>query len=60
MAVRGPKKKKGGAVSEGPISSDIVNIWKDRTDPQIVATDKYPGYLADLIQPRYMPDDVTL
>lgn len=32
--VRGPKKKKGGA--GGPVevaSEDVINIWKDRTDP---------------------------
>jgi hypothetical protein len=37
-AVRGPKKKKGGAKSEAPESSDIVNIFKDRPDPVIYLT----------------------
>ena len=60
MAVRGPKKKKGGAGagSDAPLTNDIVNIWKDRKDPVIVASDKYPPWLMDLIKPKYMPDDV--
>ena len=33
--IRGPKKKKGGAATEGPMNTDIVNIWKDRKDPGI-------------------------
>ena len=61
FAIRGPKKKKGGGgAAEGPVSTDIVNIWKDRSDPKIVATDKYPTWLVDLLQPKYMPDDVML
>lgn len=32
--VRGPKKKKGGAGGPEVVASeDVVNIWKDRTDP---------------------------
>ena len=46
LAIRGPKKKKGkGESVEAPLSNDIVNIWKDREDCKIYATDKYPSYL---------------
>lgn len=32
--VRGPKKKKGGAGGPEVVASeDVINIWKDRTDP---------------------------
>ena len=58
-AIRGPKKKKGGAATaEAPLSNDIVNIWKDRDDPKIVASDKYPPYLMELIKQKYSGDDV--
>ena len=60
LAIRGPKKKKGGGgANEAPLSNDIVNIWKTREDPKIYATDKYPTYLMDLIQPKYSADDVV-
>ena len=50
LAIRGPKKKKGGkSEAEAPLSNDIVNIWKDREDCKIYATDKYPAYLRDHI-----------
>ena len=59
LAMRGPKKKKGGGGGDtGPISSDIVNIWKDRKDPSIYASDKYPVYLMELLQPSYTHDDI--
>ncbi|TNV73143.1 hypothetical protein FGO68_gene5555 [Halteria grandinella] len=59
-AVRGPKKKKGPSKSEAPDSSDIVNIFKDRPDPEIHATDRYPPFLMGLIEESYTPDDVMM
>lgn len=59
-AVRGPKKKKGPAKSEAPDSSDIVNIFKDRLDPEIHATNRYPPFLMGLIEETYTPDDVMM
>lgn len=59
-AVRGPKKKKGASKSEAPDSSDIVNIFKDRPDPEIHATDRYPPFLMGLIEDNYTPDDVMM
>ena len=58
IAMRGPKKKKGGVADAGPISQDIINIWKDRGDPKIVSTDLYPPYIQDLLGVKYAADDV--
>ena len=58
--VRGPKKKKGPSKSEAPESSDIVNIFKDRPDPQIHATSLYPPWLIRMIEESYSPDDVMM
>ena len=59
LAVRAPKKKKGAAV-EAPTCKDIVNIWKERTDPLIYPSDMYPPYVMAMLQERYTPDDVML
>ena len=58
--VRGPKKKKGPSKSEAPESSDIVNIFKDRPDPEIHATSRYPPWLIRMIEETYSPDDVMM
>ena len=58
-AVRAPKKKKGAAV-EAPTCKDIVNIWKERTDPLIYPSDMYPPYVMAMLKERYTPDDVML
>jgi hypothetical protein len=44
---RGPKKKSGAVKKEeAPLSSDIVNIWKDRADPEIKEDEReYPLWL---------------
>ena len=60
LAVRGPKKKKGPAKSEAPESSDIVNIFKDRPDPVIYATERYPPWLMKMMEESYSPDDVLM
>ena len=57
LAVRGGKKKKGAAV-EAPLTSDIVNIFKDRADPKIQASDEYPPWLMEMLQTKYSPSDV--
>ena len=50
FALRGPKKKKGGTVAtDAPLTNDIVNIWKDRKDPSIAASDRYPPWLMELL-----------
>jgi hypothetical protein len=59
-AIRGPKKKKGPSKSEAPESSDIVNIFKDRPDPEIHASDRYPPWLMRMLEESYTPDDVML
>lgn len=59
-ALRGPKKKKGPGKVEAPESSDIVNIFKDRPDPAIHPTDRYPPWLMRLIDEQYSPDDVMM
>jgi len=58
-AIRGAKKKaKGGGASEAPLSSDIVNIFKDRPDPVIKPLDDYPKYLGELLNMKFSGDDV--
>ena len=59
IATRGPKKKKGPVKSEAPESSDIVNIFKDREEPTIYPTDRYPPWLKAICEETYSPDDVT-
>eukprot|EP00347_Sterkiella_histriomuscorum_P002364 403368440 len=60
MAIRGPKKKKGAVAAAAPESSDIVNIWKDRQDCQIFASDRYPPWLMRLLDENYSPDDIMM
>ena len=60
MAIRGPKKKKPAAAAAAPESSDIVNIWKDRPDVVIHASDRYPPWLLRLLDEAYSPDDVMM
>lgn len=45
--VRGPKKKKGESVAKIE-STDIVNIFKEREDPQISDIKNYPIYVQEL------------
>ena len=59
MALRGPKKKKGGAVA-GPISNDIVNIFKGKEDKPIYPSDSYPPWLMEMLDEKYAPGDVVL
>ena len=50
--MRGPKKKGGAKKEDGPLSNDIINIWKERQDPEIVEDDKqYPLWLLKLMIP---------
>jgi len=47
--LRGAKKKKG---PDGPAeaeSNDIINILKDKTDPEIKPIDEYPVWLVELL-----------
>jgi hypothetical protein len=44
--VRGPKKKKDSEVRIE--STDIVNIFKDRADPEITDIREYPVYVQEL------------
>lgn len=47
--IRGPKKKGGAKKEEGPLSSDVVNIWKEREDCSISLNDRdYPLWLIQL------------
>ncbi len=48
--IRGPKKKKGPAKVEAPLTNDIVNIFKERKDPQIYPTDRYPKWILRLLE----------
>ena len=50
--MRGAKKKKGeSGKTEAPLSSDILNIWKDRADPVIKPLHFYPEYVKDALKP---------
>ena len=57
--LRGGKKKKGGAAA-GPIRAEIVNIMKEGKEPEIAATNRYPPWLFELLNPRYDLDDLQL
>ena len=58
LATRGGKKKKGGGGEAGPLTNDIVNIFKDRKDPIIRETEAYPKYLLEMTKETYTYDDV--
>lgn len=60
LAMRGPKKKKGPEKSSIPDNTDIVNIFKDRKDPIIYSSDRYPPWLFNLLAEQYTPDDIVL
>lgn len=60
LAVRGPKKKKGGAKTEAPESNDLVNIYKDKPDPKIYSSDRYPPWLMRMLNEQYTTDDIML
>ena len=60
LAIRGPKKKKGGAAAAVPDSTDIVNIFKEGKDAPIYPTDAYPPWMMDLIKPKFTPDEIML
>ena len=60
LAIRGPKKKKGGPKVEAPDSNDIVNIYKDREDAKIYSSDRYPPWLMRMLAEQYTPDDIVL
>ena len=51
LAIRGPKKKKGGAkAAELPDNLDIVNIFKDGKDAPIYPSDMYPPFVMNLLK----------
>ena len=51
LARRGGKKKKGGGPAvEVAQSDDIVNIFKDRKDPEIYPNEAYPPWLFELLR----------
>ena len=55
----GAKKKKGGAADvKMAASTDIVNIWKDRSDPVIRPLDEYPAFVAEQLKPAWSGIDV--
>ena len=52
LSLRGAKKKKGDSgKTDAPLSSDILNIWKDRPDPTIKPLDVYPLYVKEALGP---------
>ena len=61
LAIRGPKKKKGGAKEAAlPDNLDIVNIFKDGKDAPIYPSDMYPPFVMNLLKETYTPDEVML
>ena len=58
-AIRGPKKKKGGEAA-APDCKDIINIYKERSDPVVYPSDMYPPWLMPMLSERYTPDDIML
>ncbi len=57
--IRGPKKKKG-ADAGAPVCKDLINIWKERSDPLIYPSESYPPYVMGMLREKYTPDDVML
>lgn len=56
--LRGPKKGKGGGKAEEvkiELSSDIINIFKDRSDPEVKPISEYPPWIHRLLQDQYHP-----
>ena len=61
MAIRGPKKKKGGASSiEAPENPDIVNIFKGGKDAPVYPSEMYPPFVMELLREQYSPDEIML
>ena len=58
LATRGGKKKKAAAATAAPLSTDIVNIWKDREDPKVHPSEAYPPWLMELVREKHYPMDV--
>ncbi|KAL4442259.1 hypothetical protein ABPG74_005600 [Tetrahymena malaccensis] len=58
--IRGPKKKKGGAGGPAEITSeDVINIWKERTDPELNPINTYPIWLSHLLLPQLRFEQVA-
>ena len=49
MAVRGGKKKAAKGPAAGPVRLEVVNILKDREDPVIVESQRYPPWLFKIL-----------
>ena len=60
LALRGPKKKKPAGPAAAPDTTDIVNIWKERPDPKIYPSERYPPWLIKMVDEHYTGDDVVL
>lgn len=48
LRLRGPKK--GKAEEQSIIVSDVINIFKDRTDPEVKGLSEYPPWVSDIAQ----------
>ena len=59
-AIRGPKKKKGGAAIALPDNPDIVNIFKEGKDAPVYPSDMYPPFVMQLLEQTYTPDEIML
>ena len=60
LAIRGPKKKKGGAETSLPDNPDIYNIFKEGNDQPVYPSDMYPPFVMQLLDETYSPDEVML
>ena len=56
-ATRAKKRgKRGGGAA--PVSDDIVNIFKDRSDPIILPSEYYPTWLFENLKEKFSPEEV--
>ena len=59
---RAPKKKdkKGGkGAAAGPVSDDIVNIFKEKEDPIILPSEYYPDWIFEHVVPHQSSIETT-
>ena len=50
IPMRGPKKAKGAEEIAGDTTTDVINIFKDKKDPEIKHMSEYPAWLADVLK----------
>ena len=50
LPARGPKKAKPKEEATGESTTDVINIFKDKSDPEVKPLSEYPAWLGELLQ----------